>query len=98
MGRGGSMEEKPWRESIEFGSRADSRILPIRRNLAGSCGDLLIRRNLADYVSSADSKCLLREGLMMIAGFLRVIYQMECSSLFRASRGAGRGISNESVV
>ena len=98
MGRGGSMEEKPWRESIEFGSRADSKDLADSKESCGFLRDLLIRRNLADYVSSADSKCLLREGLMMIAGFLRVIYQMECSSLFRASRGAGRGISNESVI
>ena len=63
------MEEKPWRESVAFGSRADSKYLADSKESCGFLRDLLIRRNLADYVSSADSKCLLREGLMMIAGF-----------------------------
>ena len=76
----------------------------IRCNLADSresCGftsDLLIRENLADYESLADSATSSLMGNDDGAGFSRVIYQMECSSLFRASRGAGRGISNESVV
>ena len=49
------MEEKPWRESIEFGSRADSKDLADSKESCGFLRDLLIRRNLADYVSSADS-------------------------------------------
>ena len=72
------------------------RILPIRRNLAGSCGDLLIRRNLADYVSSAES--MSSRGTDDDCRLSRVIYPKESSSKVQASREAGRGISNESVV
>ena len=88
------MEEKPWRESVAFGSRADSRYLADSKESCGYEKDLLILENLADYVSLADS----RWGMMMIAGFSRVIYPNECSSKVRASRGAGRSISNESVI
>ena len=92
------MEEKPWRESVAFGSRADSRYLADSKESCGFEYDLPIRENLADYESLADSRCLLRWGMMMIAGISRVIYPNECSSKVRASRGAGRSISNESVV
>ena len=92
------MEEKPWRESVAFGSRADSRYLADSKESCGFEYDLPIRENLADYESLADSRCLLRWGMMMIAGFPRVIYPKESSSKVQASREAGRGISNESVV
>ena len=59
------MDEKPWRESVAFGSRADSRYLADSKESCGCDEDLLILENLADYVSLADS----RWGMMMIAGF-----------------------------
>ena len=76
----------------------------IRGNLADSkesCGfayDLLIRENLADYENSADTEMSSSMGNDDDAGISRVIYPNECSSKVRASRGAGRSISNESVV
>ena len=88
------MDEKPWRESVAFGSRADSRYLADSKESCGFEYDLPILDNLADYESLADS----RWGMMMIAGFLRVIYPNECSSKVRAFHGAGRSVSNESVV
>ena len=59
------MEEKPWRESVAFGSRADSRYLADSKESCGYEKDLPVSENLADYVSLADS----RWGMMMIAGF-----------------------------
>ena len=88
------MDEKPWRESVAFGSRADSKYLADSKESCGFEYDLPILENLADYESLADS----RWGMMMIAGFPRVIYPKESSSKVQASREAGRGISNESVV
>ena len=45
------MEEKPWRESIEFGSRADSKYLADSKESCGYERDLLIPENLAECVS-----------------------------------------------
>ena len=76
----------------------------IRDNLADSkesCGfvqDLLIRENLADYENSADTKMSSSMGNDDDAGISRVIYPNECSSKVWAFRGAGRSISNESVI
>ena len=76
----------------------------IRCNLADSrescrfASDLLIRENLADYESLADSAMSSSMGNDHDAGISRVIYPNECSSKVRAFRGAGRSVSNESVV
>ena len=88
------MEEKPWRESIEFGSRADSKYLADLKESCGFLRDLLIRRNLADYVSSADSMSSSR-GTDDDCRLSRVIYPKESSSNVQAYREAGRGISIE---
>ena len=77
------MEEKPWRESVAFGSRADSRYLADSKESCGFEYDLPIWENLADYVSLADSGCLLRWGMMMIAGFRGLYIQKKVRATSR---------------
>ena len=73
------MEEKPWRESVAFGSRADSRYLADSKESCGFEYNLPILENLADYVSLADS----RWGMMMIAGFRGLYIQKKVRATSR---------------
>ena len=76
------MEEEPWRESVAFGSRADSRYLADSKESCGYEYDLPILRNLADYVSLADS----RWGMMMMPAFAGYISKQ----MFEQSPGFSR--------
>ena len=73
------MDEKPWRESVAFGSRADSRYLADSKESCGYERDLLILENLAECVSLADS----RWGMMMIAGFRGLYIQKKVRATSR---------------
>ena len=88
------MEEKPWRESVAFGSRADSRYLADSKESCGYERDLLILENLAECVSLADS----RWGMMMIAGFRGLYIQKKVRATSRLLAKEGEVSRLKSVV